>query len=131
MARLRAAPPPSDEAVERLLGSLLRAGVILAAAVAALGGVLYLARYGLTPADHRLFRGEPADLRTVRGILAGASRLRGRWLIQLGLLLLIATPIMRVAFSLLAFARQRDRTYVLVTTVVLALLLVGLLAGPP
>ncbi len=119
----------SDEAVEQLLGNLLRAGVILAAAVATLGGVLYLVRYGTTPAGHRTFVGEPDALRSVSGILAGAAALEPAALIQLGLILLIATPIARVAFSLVAFALQRDVTYVLVTAVVLGILVFSLFVG--
>ena len=54
-----------------------------------------------------------------------------RGLIQFGLLLLIAVPVARVAFSVVAFALQRDRTYVVVTLIVLAVLLYGLTrAGP-
>ena len=121
--------PAGDEAVDRLLGNLLRAGVILSAAVTAIGGALFLVRYGAAPADYRVFAGEPEDLRSLRGIIAGAITLRPRSLIQLGLLLLIATPIARVAFSLVVFVRQRDRTYVLVTTIVLALLLFSLFLG--
>ena len=48
-------------------------------------------------------------------------------MIQLGLLLLIATPVARVAFSLVAFIRQRDRTYIVITTIVLGLLLYSLM----
>jgi uncharacterized membrane protein len=50
-------------------------------------------------------------------------------IVQLGLLLLIATPVARVAFTLVAFVLQRDRTYVVVTSIVLALLLYGLVFG--
>ena len=50
-------------------------------------------------------------------------------MIQLGLLVLIATPIARVAFSLVAFALQRDRIYVIVTLIVLAVLLYSLTGG--
>ncbi len=49
---------------------------------------------------------------------------------QLGLVLLIATPVARVAFTLVAFVLQRDRTYVVDhVRSVLALLLYGLLFG--
>ncbi len=119
----------SDEAVEQLLGNLLRVGVIVAAAVATLGGTLYLVRYGAISADHRNFVGEPAALRSVSGILAGAAALEPAALIQLGLILLVATPIARVAFSLVAFALQRDVTYVLVTAVVLGILIFSLFVG--
>jgi len=52
-----------------------------------------------------------------------------RSIIQLGLLLLIATPVARVAFSVLAFAWQRDRTYVIVTLIVFAILIYSLTGG--
>jgi len=121
----------TDERVERVIGTLLRWGVILAAAVVLAGGVMYLARYGSTIPDYRVFRGEPSDLRNVSGIVTDAVSWRSRGLIMFGLLLLIATPMARVAFSVVAFALQRDRTYVMVTLIVLAALLYGLTrAGP-
>ena len=119
----------SDERVEELLGNLLRTGVLIAAGIAVLGGIIYVARYGSRPADYRVFHGEPGDLRPVGGILHGALQLRSRWLIQLGLLLLIATPIARVALSLFAFAKQRDWQYVIITAVVLGLLAFSLFVG--
>ena len=118
--------PWSDERVETIMGNLLRAGVVLAAAVVLVGGLVHLLRHGADQAGYHLFRGEPAGLRSIRGIVAEASTLRGRGIIQLGLLLLIATPVARVAFSVYAFARQGDRIYVVVTLIVLTLLLYGL-----
>ncbi|MDQ2773857.1 MAG: DUF1634 domain-containing protein, partial [Acidobacteriota bacterium] len=59
----------------------------------------------------------------------GAVHLRARSIIQFGILLLIATPILRVAFSLVGFAMERDKAYVLITTVVLAILLYSLING--
>ena len=121
----------TDERVERVIGTLLRWGVILAAAVVLAGGAMYLVRYGSTISDYRVFRGEPSDLRDVSEIVTGAVSWHSRGLIQFGLLLLIATPVARVAFSVVAFALQRDRTYVVVTLIVLAVLLYGLgRAGP-
>jgi uncharacterized membrane protein len=116
----------TDERVERVIGNLLRWGVILAAAVVLAGGVIYLARYGSTIPDYRVFRGEPSDLRNVSGIVTGAGSWHSRGVILFGLLLLIATPVARVAFSVVAFALQRDRTYVVVTLIVLAVLLYSL-----
>jgi len=108
------------------MGNLLRAGVILAAAVVLVGGIFYLIHYGATSPDYRVFRGEPADLRSVSGIFADAIDLRSRGLIQLGLLLLVATPVARVVFSVFAFARQHDLTYVVLTLIVLAVLIYSL-----
>ena len=116
----------SDDRVEQVMGNLLRAGVILAASVVLVGGIFYLIRYGAISPDYRVFRGEPANLRSVSGILADAIELHSRGLIQLGLLMLVATPVARVMFSVFAFMRQHDRTYVVLTLIVFALLIYSL-----
>jgi uncharacterized membrane protein len=117
----------SDEAVDQVLGNLLRGGVLLAAAVVLAGGILYLVRHGSEPAGYSVFKGEPADLRSIGPIIRDALVPHGRGIIQFGVLLLIATPIARVIFSVIAFALQRDRTYVVVTLIVLAVLLYSLI----
>ena len=122
-------PRISDEAVEQLVGRLLQVGVLLAAAVTSAGGVLLLAQHGRSAAEYGTFHGEPYYLRSLSGVLRGAFSMDSRAIVQLGLVLLIATPIARVAFTLVAFALQRDRVYVGVTLLVLALLLFGLLFG--
>lgn len=119
-------PGWTDRRVERIVGELLRAGVLLAAAIVVIGGALYLIQHGATPPHYRIFRGEPSDLRSVPAILADALSSHGRNLIQFGLLLLMATPMARVALLVFAFARQHDRTYTIVALIVLALLLFSL-----
>ena len=119
----------TDEEVDQLLGNLLRIGVIVATIVTAVGGVLYLAHHGFEPTDHRVFRGEPAELRHVGSIVRGALTLHSAAIVQLGLVLLIATPVARVAMSLVAFILQRDRVYIVVTSIVLALLIYSLTGG--
>jgi uncharacterized membrane protein len=121
--------PWSDQRVDAIIGTLLRVGVIAAAAIVLWGGALFLIQHGSTIPDYRVFHGEPVYLRGVPGILSAARGLDGPGLIQLGLLVLLATPVARVAFSVLAFALQRDRTYVVVTSIVLAILLYSLAAG--
>ena len=120
---------PTDEQMERIVGNLLRGGVTIAALLVFLGGIFYLFSFGADSADYQAFRGEPAELRNVFGILSEALSLRTSGVIQLGLLFLIATPIARVAFSILAFALQRDRTYTIVTLVVFAILIYSLTVG--
>jgi uncharacterized membrane protein len=119
----------SDQDVETLVGNLLRAGVLIASAVVFAGGLLYLLRYGSALPDYRVFRGEPADLRGTAGIVRDARSFEGRGVIQLGLLLLLATPVARVALTVFGFARQRDWLYVAVTLFVLAVLLYSLAAA--
>ena len=119
----------SDQRVEEIIGDLLRVGVIIAASVVLLGGIIYLVRHGEEAPDHHVFLGEPAYLRRVSGIIAESRSFSGRGIIQLGLLLLMATPVARVIFSVAAFALQRDRTYVVITLIVLAVLGYSLLGG--
>jgi uncharacterized membrane protein len=119
----------AEKRMDEIVGRLLRTGVILAAAFVVAGGVVFLARHPEPVTNYHVFQGEPEELRTVPGIFHEALALRGRGLIQLGLLILIATPIARVAFSVVAFLYQRDWTYVVVTVIVLGLLVYSLLGG--
>ena len=125
-----AATAARDRRVEQVIGRLLQAGVLLAAAVVLAGGAAYLASHGGARADFRVFRSEPSALRSVTGIVRGALALDSQAIVQLGLVLLIATPVARVALTLVAFLLQRDRLYVAMTAVVLALLLYSLLWAP-
>lgn len=115
-----------DKRIDEIIGTLLRSGVILAAAVVLVGGIFYLARYGSSVPQYGVFRAEASDLRHITGILRDAWGLHARGIIQLGLVLLIATPVARVVFTVFAFAYERDWTYVAVTLIVLALLLYSL-----
>jgi uncharacterized membrane protein len=117
----------TDERVETILGNLLRTGVIVSAAVVAVGAVVYLYRHGTSLPDYHFFKGEPTDLRSVGGIVKDALAIRGRGIIQLGLLLLIGTPVMRVLLSFLAFVKQKDKTYAVVTLIVLVILIYSLM----
>jgi uncharacterized membrane protein len=119
----------TDEKVELTVGRLLQIGVGFAALVVFIGAIVFLFRHGAAPVDYREFHGEPADLRTFWGITSDAIDFRGRGIIQLGLLLLIATPVARVVFTVIAFLRERDWTYLVVTLIVLGILLYGLLSG--
>jgi uncharacterized membrane protein len=115
--------------IELLLSNLLRSGVFLASAVVLFGGILYLIRHGTEPVDYKYFLGEPAQFRSPMGVIEAVSSGSSRGIIQLGLLLLIATPIVRVAISLLAFLWRRDFTYVAIALFVLLGLLYSLLGA--
>jgi uncharacterized membrane protein len=117
----------TDKRIDEWMGLLLRTGVILAAAVVFAGGIVYLVRHPEPVIDYRVFQSEPQNFRTIPGIVSAAKALSGRGLIQLGLLILIATPIARVTFSVFAFLYERDWKYVVFTLVVLGLLLYSLL----
>ena len=116
-----------DSAMDARIGMLLRIGMLTSAAVVSLGGVLFLLRHGRSTPDYRVFEGVPASLRTIPGITAGALHGNDLAIIQFGLLLLIATPVARVIFAVVAFVVQRDYLYVGISMIVLAVLLYSLI----
>ncbi len=119
-------PRWTDHQVDMVIGRLLQIGVLLAAAVTLAGGLLYLAHHGAVAPDFRSFTGAPAALRSLSAIARGVAAGDSASLVQLGLVLLILTPMARVALTLGAFLIQKDRLYVGLTTIVLAVLVYGL-----
>ncbi|HKD84007.1 MAG TPA: DUF1634 domain-containing protein [Terriglobales bacterium] len=119
----------NDQRIEVIIGTLLRTGVMLAAAVVLFGAVLYLARHGHEPTNYSRFHGEPESLKSPMDIVHGVVDMDARAIIQFGLLLLIATPVARVAFSAIAFAIEHDYMYVVITLIVLVILLFSLFAS--
>ena len=127
MAETKAAQSSwNDERVEKMLGMLLLSGVIISGLVVLAGGVLYILRYGREPVHYENFDAQRASLRTVIGVGKYAVHGDPRAIIQIGLLLLIATPVMRVVLSMIAFALEKDRLYVVLTLIVLVILLLSL-----
>jgi uncharacterized membrane protein len=116
----------SDRQLEQMIGNLLRAGVLLSAAVVLAGGVWLLIECGSQRADYRHFRPPAAGLRSPVRVSAGLAHPTPQDLIQFGLLLLIATPVTRVIMCLIAFAFERDPMYAVMTLIVLAVLAYGL-----
>ncbi|HEU0197748.1 MAG TPA: DUF1634 domain-containing protein [Nevskiaceae bacterium] len=116
----------NDDRLSHSIGLLLRVGVLISGTVVLVGAVLYLWHQGGAVADYRVFLPEPHTLANAGSFFAGVAALRGRDIIQLGLLLLIATPVLYVALAACAFLRSRDRLYSAVSLLVLAVLLFSL-----
>lgn len=128
-ASLESAPPPpphfnASTRTNDMISWLLQIGVIVSSIIIIIGLLLTLLQPGaltnqsLTNFPH-----------TLDQFFAGLLRLQPLAVIMLGLAILIATPILRVAFSILAFYLERDYRYVIITCIVLALLILGMLLG--
>ncbi len=122
--------------VDALIGKLLRAGVVVASIITVIGGIIYLFQHSGTvpdykaiPGHHNTFTGAPAYLREFPTIVAHVFQLDGAAIIQLGLIVLIATPVLRVVFSLFSFAIEKDKLYVIITTIVLLIILINMFFG--
>jgi uncharacterized membrane protein len=118
-----------DRDIQLFIGSLLRWGVLLSMAVVIFGGMVYLYRHGHSVIDYSTFKGQPAMTTNFKDIINGVITIRGRSIIQLGILLLIATPIARVLCSAIGFLAEKDYLYVAITLTVLAIIVVSMLGG--
>ena len=113
----------ADVKMEMAISQMLRIGVSLAASVVLVGAVLYLWQAHGVRSDYRHFHGVPSPADRFAPVIEGIRHHDSRSIIHLGILLLIATPIMRVAFCVYSFARQKDRLYVMISGIVLIVLL--------
>lgn len=116
----------SELKMELTMSRLLRAGVVVCCTIMAAGAFLFLWRHGREPAAHHGFSGEPVALRSVHGVVRAALGGSALAMIQLGVLAMIATPVARVAFAVVGFAKLRDWRFAGISLVVLALLAAGL-----
>lgn len=112
----------NDHRLELMIGNLLRVGVALAGIVVLLGGAFYLTQHGMDRPDYHAFHGPENGLNNIAGILRDAGSLHSRGMIQLGLLLLVLTPVARVALSAAGFLIERDWLYLAITLIVFTVL---------
>lgn len=115
--------------MEMFIGHMLRTGVVTASLICIAGGLMYIFRDGGATADYSHFTGAPENLRGFTGIFQGLARLEPLAVIQLGVVVLLATPILRVAFSIIAFLIEKDYLYVVITCIVLAIILINMIDG--
>ena len=115
-----------DRDIEQIMGNLLRYGVLASLFVVLLGAVLYLLQHGDEKPLYRQFSGEPKRLIEIRQVWQSALQGRGRSIIQLGLFILIATPVARIVFSVIGYILERDYLYIVITLVVLSVIVLSL-----
>ena len=114
-----------DYRMDRIISVVLRGGVLLSAGLLILGAMLYFARVlsGRWPVHPLSYPHSLSD------VFAGLAHGEPLAIVALGLLVLLLTPVVRVAISIFVFARERDWLYVGITTLVLLILLVSFLLG--
>jgi uncharacterized membrane protein len=119
----------TDERVDQILGTLLQTGVMVSGLVVLAGGILYLLHNGHVAVHYESFSADREAFRGFALTVGDALRGNGRAIIECGLLLLIATPVARVVFSIVAFALERERLYIVVTLIVFLILIYSLFGG--
>jgi uncharacterized membrane protein len=108
---------------ELFTSNILRGGVVLSASIIAIGVLMFYVRYTMFGVDGRPF---PHSLGAV---FDGLAHWDARSVIVLGLLVLLMTPVLRVAVSIFAFALEHDWRYVIITSIVLFVLLLSFFLG--
>ena len=119
----------TEKEFEGSIARMLRAGVSLSAVIVVIGGILYLLHPSMAMPDFTHFHPSQASLRTIAGIVRGTLHMDAVSIIQLGLLVLVATPVARVAMCIVGFARQRDKIYVGISIGVFAILMYSIIRG--
>ena len=117
-----------DKDMQLIIGWLLRLGWVIDVTIVIIGGIMYLLRHGRTTADYTTFRGVP-DFIYPPGIIRGIFDFKARAIIQAGIILLIATPVLRVIFSAIGFLMEKDYLYIAVSLLVLLIIICSMFSG--
>ena len=115
-----------DRDIENIMGNLLRYGVLASLFVVLIGAAFYLLQHGTETPNYKKFLGEPKRLSEFKQVWYSALQGRGRSIIQLGLFILIATPVARIVFSIIGYILERDYLYIIITVIVLGVILFSL-----
>lgn len=126
----------AERDMELLIGKLLRYGVMISCAITIFGGIVYLfqhsgdssAMYRASDIPNEAF-GVSYYLRELATILPRLLQFDGAAIVQFGVCVLIATPILRVAVSAIAFLIEKDYLYVVITFIVLSIIIANMLLG--
>jgi uncharacterized membrane protein len=118
-----------DKDMQLLLGQVLRAGTVISISIVLIGGFFYIYRHGHATPDYRVFKGIPDCVQHPSGIYYGIVNLKGQAIIQFGIVLLIATPIVRVIFSAIGFVLEKDYMYLGISLLVLFIIFMSMLSG--
>lgn len=119
----------NDKDIQVILGTLLRAGVIISMSIVLVGGVIFLIhnKGGIT--DYKVFKPELSKFSSIAAIFNGVLTFQGDAIIQFGILMLIFTPIARIVFAIFSFLIERDYLYVLIGFIILAIITISLNGG--
>lgn len=112
-----------DRDLAIVIGNIMRWGVILALSFAAFGGIIYLIRHGNESTSFSTFNELNLSVKEIlSNTFSGLIHFKGRAYITLGILILFATPVLRVIFSLIGFILEKDKLYIVITLIVLAII---------
>jgi len=119
----------NDKDIQAILGTLLRAGVIISMTIVFIGGIIFLIHHKGVIVDYKVFKPEISEFSSIAAIFNGVGTLRGDAIVQFGILMLIFTPIARIIFAIFSFFLERDYLYVLIGFIILTIIIISLSGG--
>jgi uncharacterized membrane protein len=112
------------------IAALLRWGVVLSALVTTVGGIGFLWQHaGQQVPDYSMYKGTLLAYRTIHKVTDGVMMADWLSVIQVGVLMLIATPVARILFSLITFIKEKDFAFIAITILVLAIVFFSMMGG--
>lgn len=120
---------PSEKRLQSVVSVTLRSGVLFASVIGIVGGLLFLATYGSETVNFSSFDGTASpyvSLSSISRALGAGGQVEYLAVVQIGVIVLLLTPIVRVALSIVGFTLAGDKTYVAITTVVLLTLIASI-----
>lgn len=113
-----------------VIGNIMRWGVVISLSVTFIGGVVYLSDHPGEKVSYKVFTEQDHSVAEIfMGTWRGILDFKGEALIMMGILLLFSTPVIRVLFSLLGFIIEKDKLYIVITLIVLAIIFVSISGG--
>ncbi|WP_029282685.1 DUF1634 domain-containing protein [Pedobacter sp. R20-19] len=119
----------NDKDIQVILGTLLRAGVIISMTIVLIGGVIFLIHNKGVITDYKVFKPELAKFSSIAAIFKGLLTFHGDAIVQFGILMLIFTPVARIVFAIFSFLIEKDYLYVLIGLIILTIITISLNGG--
>lgn len=116
-----------DKDLQYLIGNLLRLGVLISMLIVTVGFALFLVQYRQNLTDFETFN--PTHTFKLKHFIANLKSFQSTAIITLGVMCLVATPVLRVVFSIIGFWIEKDKHYVVISTIVLAIIFISILLG--
>lgn len=118
-----------DRDIQIILGTLLRAGVVISMSIVLVGGIIFLIHNEGVITDYKVFKAELAQFSSIAAIFKGIPTFSGDAIVQFGILMLIFTPIARIIFAIVSFFIEKDYLYVLIGFIILGIITISLSGG--
>lgn len=120
----------TDKDLQKIIGNVLRFGVIISLSVSAIGGIILLSSSSSETISFRYFEEKNDNIiAVIKEIIRGVSSFNGESIIFLGVLLLFLIPIIRLVLSLFSFMLEKDMLYVIITLIVILIIAISISLG--